>query len=224
MGIHDGHRRRLVNKALKDGLEKLEEHEVLELLLFNSIPRGNTNDIAHRLLLKFENLKNICAADVEALKEVEGVGTKTADFLKMLPLYVKAYELSCFDNKTRLDSPEIIGEYCSHLFYDATVENAYIIFLTPNMRIIKRSKLSEGDFNSVRISYKDIIAQTINLNAAYVILTHNHVTGIACPSQQDISFTYELKKYLDGIDVTLLDHIIVAGDKHYSFWGNKNLN
>lgn len=222
MNIHSGHRRRLINKAINDGFENLEDHEILELLLFNVIPRGNTNDIAHRLLDKFENLKNICNADVKALMEVEGVGTKTADFLKLLPLYVKAYELSCFDNKTKLDSPGVTGEYCKHLFYDTTVEKVYIIYLNPSKRIIKRKMLGQGDFGTVNINVKDIVAETINLNAAYVVMAHNHVTGIVCPSQKDITCTDNLKEYLNGIGVKLLDHIIVAEDKYYSFRGERN--
>lgn len=223
MSIHSGHRRRLVNKAINDGFENLEDHEILELLLFNVVPRGNTNDIAHRLLLKFENLKNICNADVKALTSVEGVGTKTADFLKLLPLYVKAYELSCFDNKTKLDSPMITGEYCKHLFYDTTIEKVYVIYLNAKKRIIKRRMLGQGDFSTVNVNMKDIVAETINLNAAYVIMAHNHVTDILCPSQKDINYTTMLKDYLDGIGVKLLDHIIVAGDKYYSFSGEREL-
>lgn len=219
MGIHDGHRQRLVNKAIKDGFEKLEEHEIVELLLFNSIPRGNTNEIAHRLLDKFKSLRNICAADVSALTEIEGVGTKTADFLKLLPLYVRAYELSCFDNKTKFDNPKIIGEYCSHLFYNAAVEKVYMLYLTNNKRIIKTSLLCEGDVNSVNVNVKEIVAESINLNASYVVMTHNHLTGLLFPSQNDITFTNMLKDYLNKIDVKLLDHIIVTDDRYYSFWG-----
>lgn len=215
--LHDGHRIRLMEKALKDGIESLEDHEVVEIMLFNTIPRGNTNDIAHRLLDYFGSVHNICAADISELVKIDGVGKKTADFLKMLPLFVKAYELSYFSKKMCLDSPETLGEYCKNLFIGASVEEAYLLCLNINKRVIKRLRLSNGGFTAVNLSLREIIRQAALTNATSVVLCHNHPNGVLFPSQTDITYTNNAAESLRRIDVAFEDHIIVAGDEYFSF-------
>ncbi len=215
--IHSGHRTRLTYKALRGGMESLEEHEILEILLFSIIPRGNTNDIAHRLLNRFGSVYNIASADLSEILTVEGVGKKTAEFLRLLPMFVKAYELSRFNNSMCLDNPDALGAYCKALFTGSAGEEVYLLCLNINKRVIKRVLISRGGSLSVHVSVKEIVKQAAITGAVSVVLSHNHPNGILFPSQSDVSFTNEAAESLRHMDVALEDHIIVSGNNYFSF-------
>ncbi|MBQ4542954.1 MAG: hypothetical protein IJA19_02160, partial [Clostridia bacterium] len=131
-----------MSKALSDNFETLEKHELVEVLLFNVLPRVNTNEIAHQLIDKFGSLQAICNADVKDLMSVKGVGLKTAEFLKMLPTYVKCYEFSYYRDDETLANSEKAGEYCVKFFAGQTEEGVYALFLNINKGLIKKIKVS----------------------------------------------------------------------------------
>ena len=89
MSIHDGHRMRLIGK-IQSGV--LQEHEYLEVLLFNAVPRMNTNDIAHRLLAQFGSVQNMFAASIEELQQVKGIGPSVAAYLKCIGHFYEYYK------------------------------------------------------------------------------------------------------------------------------------
>ncbi|MBQ2754073.1 MAG: DNA repair protein RadC [Clostridia bacterium] len=214
---HDGHRRRIMSKALSDNFETLEKHELVEVLLFNVLPRVNTNEIAHQLIDKFGSLQAICNADVKDLMSVKGVGLKTAEFLKMLPTYVKCYEFSYYRDDETLANSEKAGEYCVKFFAGQTEEGVYALFLNINKGLIKKIKVSTGTVTAVHIDHKVILKHALETNAAFVILTHNHPSGVLMPSQNDITVTTNIAMMLSNIQTELIDHIIVSGDKYFSF-------
>ncbi len=216
--IHSGHRSRIDEKSRLMGLEFLEEHEQLEKLLFAVVPRGNTNGIAHALLDRFGSLYGVLTADVNQLKTVEGVGTRTAEFLHdLLPLLGIA-ERSMMSDKEKpiLDTVDKMGEYAKSLFYGKVVENLYMISLNSAMRAIRFDKISEGTATAASVSLHTIAKRAI-LNEAYaVILTHNHPGGRLEPSVADLTLTREISEALSKLDIILADHIIVACGKWYS--------
>ena len=130
--LHEGHRKRIDDKSRIMGFEFLEEHEQLEKILFSVIPRGNTNEIAHELLDLFGSLKGVLMADVVSLQSVEGVGTRTAEFLHDLAPILGVVERAIKDeNKENvLDSDEKIGEYVKTFFYGKSVESLFMFSLS----------------------------------------------------------------------------------------------
>jgi DNA repair protein RadC len=100
MSIHDGHRQRLKERFLEQGLDSFTKYQALELMLFYCIPRQNTNDIAHRLIEHFGSVSQTLDADIEELCSVEGIGLSAATFLKLLPAVARYYE----DDKCNLHS------------------------------------------------------------------------------------------------------------------------
>ncbi len=214
---HDGHRRRIMAKALNGDFESLEKHEIVEVLLFNVLPRINTNEIAHRLIDKFGSLHAICSADINDLMTIEGVGLKTAEFLKMLPTYVKCYEFSYYRDDETMANTEKAGEYCVKLFAGENSEGVYALFLNINKELIKKVKVSTGTVTMVHIDQKVILKHALETNASFVILTHNHPSGVLMPSQNDITVTTNLAMMLSNIQTELIDHIIVSGNRYFSF-------
>lgn len=216
--LHDGHRSRIDKKSRLIGLEFLEEHEQLEKLLFAVIPRGNTNEIAHALLAEFGSIYGVLTADIEQLKSVKGVGTRTAEFLSDLPalLGITERSMQCINERPVLDTIEKIGEYAKTLFYGKLVENLYMISLNSSMRVIRFDKISEGTSTAASVSLHKIAKLAI-LNEAYaVVLAHNHPGGRAEPSISDLNLTRDINESLSKLNVILAAHIIVACGNWYN--------
>ena len=91
MNLHEGHRQRLKERFIKNGLSDFEDHNVLELLLFYSVPRSDTNELGHKLLKKFGSLSNVFDAPVDELCKVEGIGLHSATLIKLIPELCNLY-------------------------------------------------------------------------------------------------------------------------------------
>ena len=217
MGIHNGHRKRLKERFLKHGLDNFDDHNVLELLLFYSIPREDTNPIAHRLIERFGSVSDVFDAPFEELKEVDGIGENTAALLKIIPQISRRYMISKTEDLTILDNPTKAGEYLLSRFYAERDEVVYIICLDAKYKVLYCGKLFHGSVNSTNISVRKIVEAALNYNATSVILAHNHASGVAVPSEEDAVTTIRVRDALAAVDIVLSDHIVVADDDFISF-------
>ena len=218
VNIHAGHRTRLLEKIIKYGFNGVAEHEILEAVLYICYSQANTNDVAHKLLKEFGNLHNICAAPIEALTKIKYVGDNTARYLKMLPEFIKAYQLSSFDVKKAFGSLEEIAQYCmlQYIGKDSS-EVVYLLCLDAKQKLIKQSKIAEGNPGSVYLDPRRVIEEVAHTATAKVVLCHNHPGGTLFPSQKDFDVTSRVKMLLNAIGIELLDHVIVVKDKYISF-------
>ena len=219
--IHEGHRRRMYEKAEKIGYENLPEHELLEIMLYSVIRQGNTNPIAHNLIDKFGSLYGVLMADAGELKKVKGVGERTADFLHCMPKFMKAAAKSRhFNSKGKKSDAEILDElreYVLSQYLDAVYEQMHVLYLDPSLRVIKLKNVAEGSLDYLAFDKAKIVREAVLCGAAYVILSHNHPSGIAFPSEADRRVTGSVESALGEADIKLLDHIIYAGNEYYSF-------
>jgi DNA repair protein RadC len=214
--LHKGHKKRLRDKALIN-FDNLEDHEVLELILSMVIVRKNTNDLAHILLEKFGSLYNVLGASFDDLKEVDGVGDKVASFLSLLPNIFDRYKLSKLKTRCKLNSTKDCIEYFESFLCTTLNEEVFCACLNSEYEVIKLIKVSEGVSNNAKIDLKSLIKQILQVNVPYVIFAHSHTNGIAEPSNADIEFTKNFNDVLKGVSIRLLDHIIIADDKGFSF-------
>ncbi len=210
--MHEGHRNRLKAK-LKTAPKSLEDHELLELLLFYSIPRRNTNDEAHRLLERFNSVKGVFDADLLSLQTVEGVGENSALLIKLTSELLSRYTLSepKFE-KTPLESPKALRWYLTSLFIGTNKELCYLILFDKKKKLMSTNLLSEGDSNGTGISMQKVAELVSDRRTAYVILAHNHPNGRPIPSGQDVAVTNILNNFLHPMQIQLIDHFIVAGE------------
>lgn len=213
--VHEGHRLRLKTKFLESA-DSLEQHEMLELLLFFARPQVNTNEIAHKLLRKFGSLAGVFEADFKSLTEVDGVKEHSATLIKLQLEMFRRYMQDKFDVKNMKLTSENAGEYIKSLFYGYTVEVFYLILLDADFRVISAEKIATGTNNCANISSREVNRIAVNQNASYIILAHNHPNGILIPSAADINATKVIDNGLTFVNVKLIDHIIVAGDKYMS--------
>ncbi len=214
--MHEGHRSRLKNKFILNGIDNLEDHEILELLLFYAISRKNTNDIAHRLLESFHTIDAVFDAPVNALKNVDGIGESTALFLKIISGVVRLYMERKYSSKNKVLTTEEINDNLMFKFIGRSEEVVAIALLDAKGKLIYEGIVNKGTVNSVDIYIRKIIEFIVMYNASSIILAHNHPSGFAVPSPEDIESTAKLNKIFKGMNVNFLDHIIVADHDYVS--------
>ena len=209
---HSGHRKRMRDRFLRDGMDSLQDHEVLELLLFYAIARQDTNELAHRLINRFGSLSGVFDAPVEELKRVEGVGGTTAVFIKTYPEVFRRYTMDKKKKVRRLYSYEDVADYAKSYLIGRRREGILVVLLNANSQILFSDIVYEGSVNAAEIYFRDLIRLASSYDAVGVILAHNHPSGDCLPSREDIITTRMAAEALGKIDVTLVDHVIVAGD------------
>lgn len=210
--IHNGHRERMRKKFLKFGFDVFEEHEILELLLFYSIPRTDTNKTAHRLLDKYKTISAVFDADLEDLKEVEGISESSAILLKMIPCLSKAYTISLGARTSFLNKTNIVLDYFKNQFLNDKTEKIRIVCLDSKLKLIAEKVIAEGSPGQVSVTIRSIAEFTYQNKCDNVIMAHNHPNGDTTPSDEDIRSTAKIYKALKDVGINLLDHIIVAGN------------
>lgn len=224
---HDGHRIRLKHRFIKTGLDDFEPHNVLELLLFYSVPRKDTNPLAHRLISHFGSLSAVFDAKPEELMKVEGVTENTAVLLSMIPQMARRYLEEKADVVNVAGGFVDLGEYFLPRFVGRTVETVMLAALDNKNKIISCAIVAEGETDNAKISKRKIMEEAIRAKATRVVLAHNHPMGFAVPSAEDVYMTGEVFELLKSVNIELIDHIIVAEDDFVSmaasgiFFGQK---
>lgn len=205
-----GHRQRVKDRFRKEGLEHFHEVHVLELLLFYCVPRKDTKDLARRLLDRFGSLSLVLEASLEELEQVEGVGPNISTFLKLITAVDRYYWTNRAGREVCLDDVQKYGNYLKGKFLGQRNEMVYLLCLDAQCRVLCCKKLDEGNVNSAKLSPRQVVEAALNVGATTVVLAHNHTSGLALPSMEDISTTRYLGRVLDSIGVILTDHVIVA--------------
>jgi len=207
--INAGHRKRLRNKYIKNGIDSLTDHEILELMLFYSIPRKNTNHIAHRLIKKFGSLAAVFDATPDALLSVDGVGEATVAFIKLIPDLWGEHAYGKRRTRERLDSFDKIGAYLVDRFKGASREQSMLLFLDNQRGVIDCRTVSKGSVNNTHINIRNAVELAFSCNASSVVIAHNHPLGILEPSNADVMTTRELSRAFDAVSINFLEHFIV---------------
>jgi DNA repair protein RadC len=223
MSIHKGHRERVKQEFLRGGLEHFSDLRALELLLFYSRLQGDVNPLAHALLSAFGSLSGVLDADPKRLMAVPGVGENTAALLKLIPALSAKY-LSCRTSlNTIIRSTRDIQELFAPYFFGAKNEMSYLAALDGKRKLLGVRKLGEGIPNATDVTTRQVAEAALALNATVVILAHNHISGVATPSDADLIATAYLQDFLSKMSVSLLDHVILVDDDMVSLRDSKYL-
>lgn len=210
--LKEGHRERVKKKFLANGgfPKGAYDYEILEMLLFYSIPRKDTKDIAKQLLSTFGSLKAVFKASVEDLTKVKGITEHSAILIKLVTEVIRQYDADVKSVAATLNSTEEIGMYLLGRYAGVTDEVMTMMSLDGNGQLISFDEVMRGDTARVGLSTRKIIEILLRTKASSVILAHNHPSGIALPSDSDLTATVTVKNALSHIGVVLLDHIILA--------------
>ena len=214
--IHRGHRERLKQRFLEEGLDNFTDIQVLELLLFYAIPRSDTNPIAHGLLSHFGSLSQVLEADVEELKKVPGIGDHAATLLALVIDLCRYYQVNCAQQTQMLTTLEDCGKYLVPRFFGRTKETVFLLCLDAKCKVLCCKEIGEGSVNTASVSVRKVVETALAANATTVVLAHNHPSGIAVPSNEDIQTTRRIAAALNAVEIYLADHIVVADGDYVS--------
>ena len=219
-----GHRERIKEKFLKNGIDGFAEYEILELLLTYCIPRKDTKPIAKELLNKFKSLDNIFKADFDKLSAIDGLGKNSIVFLKLigdLPSIIYKDELKnkkLVDKETlKISNKDILLKYLRNKIGYEEIEKFYVLYLSSSNEVIEFEENSVGTLDRSSVYPREIYKKIINLNAKSVILAHNHPSDNITPSKCDIELTNEIAKGLKNFGALLIEHIIITKNSYFSF-------
>ena len=208
--IHKNHRQRLKEQFRNTGLDGLTDIQVLELLLFYCIPRVDTNPIAHELLRRFETMDGILDAPPQELEQVKGMGPGAVDFLKLIRELDRYREIKRKKTPRFLKDIESCGQYLLPYFTNLQNETVFLLCLDAVCKVQSCRMVGEGSVNSANVPVRRIVEMALASKASSVVLAHNHPSGIALPSAEDIQTTRRVALALDAVEIVLTDHIIVA--------------
>ncbi len=211
------HRDRQREKFAEHGGDSFADYELLELFLFNSIPRRDVKPIAKDLLATFGNLAEVCAAPLHRLTETKGIGEKTALDLKLLHAASVRMGRESILGRPVLSSWTALLDYCRSAMQFEPIEQFRVLFLDRKNRLIADEVLGKGTIDRAPVYPREIIKRALALEATAVILAHNHPSGDPTPSQSDIVMTQEVTAAAKAINVVVHDHLIIGRENIASF-------
>ena len=185
--------------------------------MFYSIPRKDTNELAHKLIDEFGSLSRVFDASYEELLEVDGIGESSALLISMMPSVCRRYIENKTKGKINLSDPKDAQKYMIEKFYGCKKEVFYLLCLDGVGNLINCCKISEGITGTVLVDKRTIMQAAFRNNADKVIVSHNHPNGIAVPSREDLELTSNFSSLLSSVGIRLADHIIVADNEASSF-------
>ena len=208
--IHSGHRKRVKANVIKNGFSQLEEHKLLELMLFYSIPREDTNELAHKLINHFGSFEEVFKADIEQLKRVDGVGENTAIMIAATGESFNRISKAKPPKKRVYKNTEDLKELAFSLLKGEKNEKVFLICFDAKKTLKRYTVISEGDEVSSEINMKEVIKNLVDSDSSIAVLAHNHPTSSAEPSASDVDSTRMVCVTLRKIGYALADHIIVG--------------
>ena len=214
--IHSGHRARQKEKFRAHGLESFTDIEALELLLYYAIPRADTNVLAHRLLDRFHGFRGVMEADLEALQSVPGIGESAATLLHLVAALNMRYQRSGSRRGAALSGSTAAGLFMQAQFDYRGEECSMLLCLDPGNHVIDCHLLAKGTSSMVELSAREIMRCVLKDKAARVLLAHNHVSGVALPSNADLEATARIYHMLQTVGVELVDHLIFSDGDYVS--------
>jgi len=209
-----GHRERMTAKIADKGIDSLTEAELLEVLLMHAIPRRDVKPIVRELLQQFKTLSGVMSAKESELKQLSGIKDKTVQFFALIRRVAQEMTLGKIEQRPVLSDWERLIDYVNTLYVGQTVEVLYILYLDAKLKLIQAKKELIGSTNHISVCPQTILKEALNLDSTQVILVHNHPSGEAMPSVEDIRTTEAIAKMLGAAGVRLVEHLIVGGNRH----------
>ncbi len=213
---YHGHRQRLRERFAQGGVGALADYELLELLLFRSIPRRDTKQLAKDLIARFGSLADVLSAPSERLCEVAGVKEATANDLALICAAAGELARGAVVKKEVLTSWSDVVTYCRTTMAFGVVEEFRVLFLDKKNQLLRDEVLTTGTIDHTPVYPREVVKRALELGATAIILVHNHPSGDPTPSRADIDMTNTIARAASPLGVALHDHIIVGREGHAS--------
>lgn len=203
-----GHRERQRQRFLNSDIKKLSDRDLLEMILFYSLPRVDTKPIANELIKKYVTLPNILDADPDELSKVTGIKTNSLVLFRL----IKETASRCRDGRVfgNFLDPDFAKAYLKDLFGNAETELVYALFLDEQGSLLNKQLIFRGGISSAKFSLRPVTEGSIRSGGNTVIVAHNHPSGSSVPSGEDIHTTKLMASYLLANEITLAEHYVVG--------------
>ncbi len=213
---HEGHRQRMKERFLQEGLTHFSGHEVLEMLLYYALPYRDTNELGHRLEQSFGSLAKVLEADYHDLVKVEGVTPHVATLIAFCGQLARRYQREQYAMGTVLYDATSIGKYLLPWFSGAKDESVVLLSMDNRHKVLNTTRVFEGSVNSTQFNIRGAVHQVLRDNATVVVMAHNHPNGHALPSKADLDTTARFARVLEELNIRLFDHLVMAEDDFVS--------
>lgn len=216
--VHKGHRKRMKRKFSEFGDIVFDTYELLEMLLYYTVPVKDTNPIAKRLLIEFGSLNGVLSAKKEDLIKVEGIGEKTAELLVTAGEAIEFFTSEKYNEKreSEFENYDFIGKYVAQRLDD--VESSQILLSFDNdMRLLGVDTVYSCDYSSASVRSEKFIDAALKRGATVAIIAHNHPFGPFYPSEGDRATNSMIEEALGNVGVFLAEHYLVCGKRYVGF-------
>jgi DNA repair protein RadC len=212
-----GHRSRLKEKFLRNGLNGFLDYEVIELLLTLGTPRRDCKRQAKEALHRFRTLSAVLEAPAEELQEINGIGPHNVFGIRLIQEVSRRFLRERMINRPVCHSSQEVFDYLFHSLRDAQQEQFKVMFLDAKNQVIEEKTFSEGTVDSSAVYPREIIKSALRYHASSLIFVHNHPSGDPAPSESDRAITRELIFAVHTMQISVLDHIIIGDNRYFSF-------
>ncbi|WP_372619699.1 RadC family protein [Falsiroseomonas sp.] len=212
-----GHRHRMRTKLLERGPDALADYELLEMLLFLAMPKGDTKPLAKALINRFGSFAAVLAAPQRDLLEARGLGEHSVAAIKLVQAAAHRLARAELMESPILNNAERLDAYLATVMAREKVEQFRVLFLDPKNRLIADEVQGRGTVNHTPVYPREVVKRALELHATALILVHNHPSGDPTPSRGDLDMTAELRQAATLFGIVLHDHIVVGNGTTFSF-------
>jgi len=211
------HRARLRERFTQGGATAMPDYELLELVLFRSIPRRDVKPLAHALLAKFQDFNRVITAPTKRLEEVKGIGAAVITDLKILEAAAHRMARARVMQRQVISGWDAVLDYCHTTMAHRETEQFRVLFLDRKNVLIADEEQARGTVDHVPVYPREVAKRALELNASALILVHNHPSGDPTPSDSDIDMTDRINTALTALGLILHDHLIIGKSRELSF-------
>ncbi|WOI32398.1 DNA repair protein RadC [Tritonibacter scottomollicae] len=211
------HRARLRARFMSGGADAMPDYELLELILFRSIPRKDVKPLARALLDQFGDFNRVISASPERLSKMSGIGDAVICDLKVIQSAAQRMSRARIMQRQVISSWDALLDYCHTTMAHRETEQFRVLFLDRKNVLIADEEQAEGTVDHVPVYPREVAKRALELNASAIILVHNHPSGDPTPSQSDIAMTRKIEMALEALSITLHDHLIIGASAELSF-------
>ncbi|WP_298905349.1 DNA repair protein RadC [uncultured Aliiroseovarius sp.] len=211
------HRQRLRARFNDGGAQAMPEYELLELLLFRSIPRRDVKPIGRALLDTFGDFNRVVTAPADRLRTVSGIGDSVITDLKIIEAAAHRMARSKVMQRHVISSWDAVLDYCHTTMAHRDTEQFRVLFLDRKNVLIADEEQAKGTVDHVPVYPREVVKRALELNASALILVHNHPSGDPTPSESDIQMTAQVNDAAKALGIALHDHLIIGKSTELSF-------
>ncbi len=211
-------------RLIKYGKENISTNELIEIILKSGTRNKGIKEISHNILSSVNNINELKTAEISTLEKIEGMSKiKAIELIAAIELGRRVYEDNKYQNLVKLTSPTTIIDYFHTEYKDKKQEIFTVLYLDNQKNYLDKKELFKGTVNYSLVHPREIFKEAYLLSASYIVCIHNHPSGDATPSKNDIELTRKIKELGILHGITLMDHIVIGDNNYYSFYEDNNL-